>query len=68
MNDDCKIKCETCKEMKHDTAFRITFRRWYELWKEPFARETGKCLDCEYPHRWDKIRASMKDIIDNNEK
>jgi len=42
-----KYLCNTCKEMKHDTAFAM----WFNL-----KLNLSKCLDCSSPNRWDEAK------------
>lgn len=57
-----KLKCNKCLKMKHDTAFQFKIKRFL-FWKYwSFELDTRECLDCKYPHRWDKIRESLKDM------
>lgn len=47
-----KHKCGTCEKLKHDTCFNI---------KEYFDLDLSKCLDCQYPNRWDEVNKYMKE-------
>lgn len=49
-----KLKCKTCKKMKYDTAFE---------WWAWFILDTSKCLDCQYPHRWDEVKEAFNNLL-----
>ncbi len=56
-----KLKCKSCWELKHDTAFlfkekKFLFWRYIEL-------DTSKCLDCLYPNRWDGVKREFKEYF-----
>jgi len=41
---------------------------WYNIWSElNFELDLSKCLDCEYPDRWDRIREGMREVLDMEE-
>ena len=50
----CKEICQTCKQLKHDTAFPI---KWIKL-------DTTICYDCMYPDRWDEVRKEFKKFLE----
>lgn len=58
-----RIKCETCKKMKHDTAFGFKQYKWYQFWENWLELDTSICLDCKYPHRWDEAREYFNEYL-----
>lgn len=62
-----KIRCDTCKELKHDTAFQFTTKRFllfFTIWWDKL--DTSECLDCKYPYRWDEVKKYFDDTYKNN--
>ena len=52
-----KVKCETCKKMKEDTAFNFKEVNYFFRWTAcDFGLDTSKCQDCINPNRWDIIK------------